>query len=438
MLTLARAFYARPQAHIPQACGDLASTKAAYRWMANEVDLDSILQPHYEATTRRIAQHAVVLAVQDTTSFNYTSHQALDGVGPIGSREAGPQGLMMHDTMAYTPQGVPLGLVNVQVWARDPELFGKRHARKALPIELKESHTWLESFRAAAAVQAQCPDTLVVSVGDREADIYELFVEAQRRAEFPKLLVRADQDRLVDDGHGHLWAHLAHQLPCATQLVEVNRTKTTKARTASLDVRFATVELQPPHAKTRLKPVTLWAVLALEVDAPADVEPLEWLLLTTVPVSTADAALERLAWYTRRWGIEVYHKTIKSGCRIEERQLATVPRMENGLAIDLVVAWRIVHLMMLGRDTPELPCSIFFEEHEWKALYAFIARDPHAVPDEPPSIREVTRTVARLGGFLGRKRDGDPGIKTLWLGLQRLETIAAAWLAFGPERPHPP
>ena len=162
------------------------------------------------------------------------------------------------------------------------------------------------------------------------------------------------------------------------------------------------------------------------------------MLLTTQPVTTADDALERLAWYTRRWGIEVYHKTLKSGCRIEERQLATVPRLANCLAIDLVVAWRIVHLMMRGRDTPALPCTIYFADHEWNALYAFVARDPAAVPPAPPTLREVTRTVARLGGFLGRPRDGDPGVKTLWLGLQRLDTIAAAWLAFGPDRPQPP
>ena len=440
LLALARAFYAQPQASIPQACGDVANVKAAYRWMASEhVDIDSILQPHYEATTRRIAQHPVVLAVQDTTSFTYTSHLALDGVGPIGSRADGPQGLLLHDTMAYTPEGVPLGLVNVQVWARDPELFGKKHAREALPIELKESHKWLASFQAAAAVQAQCPDTVVVSVGDREADLYELFVEAQRHEASPKLLVRAEQARLVSDGHGQLWAHLEQQGPCATQLVEVNRTKTSPARTARLEVRFAAVELQPPKRKKRFTPITLWAVLAREVEAPADVAtPLEWMLLTTVPVTTADEALERLAWYTRRWGIEIYHKTIKSGCRIEERQLATVPRLENCLAIDLVVAWRIVHLMMLGRDTPDLPCTLFFDDHEWKALYAFVARDPHAVPAQPPSLREVTRTVARLGGFLGRTCDGEPGVKTLWLGLQRLDTIAAAWLAFGPDRPNPP
>lgn len=302
----------------------------AYRWMASaHVELDRILAPHYDATTRRIAQHAVVLAVQDTTSFTYTSHLALDGVGPIGSRADGPQGLLLHDTMAYTPEGVPLGLVNVQVWARDPKQFGKKHVRDVLPIERKESHKWLESFRAAAAVQAQCPDTRVVSVGDRETDLYELFVEAQRSAAAPQLLVRAEQDRLVSDGQAHLWAAVEHQAPCATQLVEVNRTKTATARTARLEVRFAAVELQPPRRKKRLPPVSLWAVLAREVEAPAEVaQPLEWMLLTTVPVTTADDAFERLAWYTRRWGIEVYHKTLKSGCRIEERQLAVRGRLK--------------------------------------------------------------------------------------------------------------
>ena len=142
------------------------------------MNLHSILVPHHEATARRIAQHAVVLAVGDTTTFNYTTHHALDEIGPIGSRKDGAQGLLMHDTMAYTPEGLPLGLIDVQVWARDPDEFGKK--RSAEPIEMKESGKWLDSFRAAAQVQAQCPDTLVVSVGDREADVYELFVEAQR------------------------------------------------------------------------------------------------------------------------------------------------------------------------------------------------------------------------------------------------------------------
>ena len=436
LLALGRSFYARPQASIPQACGTLANTKAAYRWLASEhVNLQDVLAPHHEATTRRIAKHPVVLAVQDTTSFNYSSHPALEGMGPIGSREDGPQGILMHDTMAFTTQGLPLGLVDVQVWARDPADFGKKHWRAALPIEMKESSKWLRSFQATAAVQAQCPDTTVVSVGDREADIYELFVLARSSQDNPELLVRAEQDRLVADGQEHLWPYLKQQPVCATQLVHVNRTKTAKERTANLEVRFAPVELRPPKGKQRLKPVKLWAVLAVEIDAPPEAQALEWMLLTTIEVANPEQSLEKLEWYTKRWGIETFHKTVKSGCKIEERQLATVPRIENCLAIDLVVAWRILHLTMLGRETPELPCTVFFEEHEWKALYAFVGGGLQAVPAAPPTIREAMRTVAKLGGFLARKGDGEPGVKTLWIGLQILDTVAFAWLTFGPDSP---
>jgi hypothetical protein len=158
------------------------------------------------------------------------------------------------------------------------------------------------------------------------------------------------------------------------------------------------------------------------------------MLLTTIEVATAEDAFEKLDWYAKRWGIEVFHKTLKSSCRIEDRQLATEPRLENCLAIDLVVAWRILVLMMLGRHDPDQPCTAFFEEHEWKAVIAF-TQGPENVPESTPPLREVTRIVARLGGFLGRKGDGKPGIKSLWTGLQRLDTIAAAWLAFGPESP---
>lgn len=436
LLGLARDFYARPQANVPQACQNVARTKAAYRWLAHKkVKMKEILAPHYEATTRRVAEHRVVLAVQDTTSFNYTTHAALSGVGPIGSLADGPKGVLMHETLAYTVEGLPLGLIDVQLWVREAKDFGKSAKRDKLPIEAKESNKWLTSFRAAASVELQCPQTTVVSVGDREADIYELFVLALSRKDHPKLLVRAEQDRLVAEGQGHLWEHVEKQPICAVQVIEVPRTNKRKARRAVLEVRFAPVELRAPNRKRRLGPVKLWAILAKEVDPPEDAQPLEWMLLTTLEVASAEQALEKLRWYVKRWGIEVFHKTLKSGCRIEERQLATVRRIENCLAIDLVVAWRIVHLTMLGRETPDVPCTVFFEDHEWKALYAFVGRGIEAVPATPPTIREATRMVASLGGFLGRKCDGEPGTKSLWLGLQRLDDISGAWLTFGPDSP---
>ncbi len=435
LVELARDFCARPQASIPQACDCRARTKAAYRWISHPmINLQSVLAPHIEATTRRIDEESVVLAVQDTTSFNYSTLVATEGLGPIGSPQQGPQGIMMHDTLAFTTGGVPLGLVDVQVWARDPKEVGKKRTRGNRPIEQKESAKWLHSFKAASAVQAACRKTKVVSVGDREADIYELFALAKAEPQGAHLLVRAEHDRLVKDGHGRLWTHMDQQEVAAERVVDVPRTKKSKARRATLSVRFAAVRLSPPTKKPKLGPIDLWAVYASEINAPDDVSPLEWMLLTTLEVTTSDDAFEKLDWYAKRWGIEVFHKTLKSGCRIEERQLATEPRLENCLAIDLVVAWRILRLTMLGRHDSDQPCTAFFEEHEWKAVIAF-TQGPEKVPEVPPTLREITRRVAGLGGFLGRKGDGDPGIKTLWLGLQRIDTIAAAWLAFGPESP---
>ena len=435
LVELARDFYARPQASIPQACNSRARTKAAYRWLTHPmIHLQAVLAPHREATLRRACEESVVLAVQDTTSFNYSTHAATEGLGPIGSPERGPQGIMMHDTMAFTVDGLPLGLVDVQAWARDPKQIGKKHTRHTRPIEQKESAKWLHSFKAASAVQAACPATNVVSVGDREADIYELFALALAEPKGAELLVRAEHDRLVKDGHGRLFAHMHHQPIAAERVVDVPRTNKSKARSATLEIRFSAVRLSPPRKKAKLEPIDLWAVLASEVDAPDDVSPLQWMLLTTIEVTTPEDAYEKLDWYAKRWGIEVFHKTLKSGCRIEQRQLATEPRLENCLAIDLVVAWRILHLTMLGRQDPDQPCTTFFEEHEWKAVIAF-TQGPQKVPEIIPSIREVTRIVAGLGGFLGRKGDGEPGVKSLWVGLQRLDTISTAWLAFGPESP---
>ena len=170
----------------------------------------------------------------------------------------------------------------------------------------------------------------------------------------------------------------------------------------------------------------MWAVFAREQDAPDGVKPLEWMLLTTIPVVSFEQALEKLMWYTRRWGIEVFHRTLKSGCRIEQRQLGQADRIEACLAIDMVVAWRVYYLNKLGREVPQSPCTVYFEASEWKALMVFTTKNPVA-PSTPPTLRDALRRVAGLGGFLGRKSDGEPGTQTLWLGLQRLDDIVAMW-----------
>lgn len=427
LIGLGRDFYARPRAQIPQACGTRAKTKAAYRFFDHErTTMDAILQSHYEAAAVRAKHEAVVLAVQDTTSLNYNAQPAIENLGPIGTRADAWFGLMVHDTMAFTPAGLPLGLLDVQCWARDANVFGKRHERKHLPIEQKESYKWLRSVQAAARLQARCPNSTVVSVGDREADIFELFDHARTLPHAPKLLIRAEQDRALNEGHGTLWEHLNAQPIAGYQHLQLPRRGNRAARVAKMAIAFAPVELKAPQRKAKLEPVVLWAVLAREIDPPESATALEWMLLTTCEITGLEQALEKLSWYTQRWGIEVYHRTLKSGCRIEQRQLGSADRIEACLAIDMVVAWRILHLTKLGRDHPEVPCTLYFAEAEWKALLTFVNRNPH-VPERPPSLREATRLVAGLGGFLGRKCDGEPGAQTLWLGLQRLDDITAMY-----------
>jgi len=438
LLTLARDVYARPEAHLPQACGTRAKTKAAYRFLEHaETTMDALLQPHFAATGQRLAAEPLVLAVQDTTSLNYSTHRATDDLGPIGTQAEGARGLWLHSTLAFNAEGTPLGLLDVQCWARDGSEFGKRHERKKRSIEEKESVKWLKSFRALAMVQRRTPGTRLVSVGDREADIYELFQEALAKPQSPGLLIRAEHDRLLAEAQGHLWPWLEQQPAAGVQELRVPRRGAQAARRARLEVRFAQVTLQPPRTRPDLPKLTLWAVLAQEVEAPAGIKPLRWMLLTTCAVESFAAACEKLHWYTLRWGIEVYHRTLKSGCQIEQRQLGTAARLEACLAIDLVVAWRIFHLAKLGRETPQVPCTVYFEEAQWKALLAYIHKDPRP-PAQPPTLNQAMRLVASLGGFLGRKGDGHPGTQTLWLGLQRLDDITETYKVFAPLAPPPP
>ncbi len=424
---LGRDFFAQPGELVPQACGGSeAKSKAAYRFFANAgVTMRALLKGHVEATAQRVREHAVVLAVQDTTTLNYTAHPSTDGLGPINTKKDQGVGLILHDTMAFsTKAGTPLGLLDAQCWARDPEDAGQSKQRKERPIEAKESVKWLRSYRAVAEVQRLCPDTMLVSVGDREADIHELFQEAQQTEAGPKLLVRAERSRnrkVLEDDQALLWAKMSTEPVVGHVEIHIPRTGSRTAREVTLEVRYAAVTLRPPQGKP-LEPVQAWAVYARDVaPGPVVTQPLEWMLLTTVEVARFEHAVERLRWYALRWGIEVYHRVLKSGCRIEDRQLHSADSIESCLAIDMVVAWRIFWLVKQGRETPELPCDVFFKEDQWKVLSAVVRQAPP--PEEPPTLRDAVRMVAKLGGFLGRKCDGDPGPTTLWRGLQRLDDM---------------
>jgi hypothetical protein len=440
LVQLAEAFAEHPTASISTALNGCATqTKAAYRFLHNpQVDLHTLLQPHYEATAARIREQPVVLVAQDTTSLNYDAHPATRGLGPINTRADGAQGLKLHDSLALTPEGVPLGLIDIQVWARDLQQMGQAHRRKTLAIEEKESHRWLASFVRTAEVQALCPDTRLVNIADREADIYELFQSARDNPAGAHLLVRASrttqrQVSTEDDETQPLWDYLPSQPVLGDCTLKIPARGGRKARTAALQLRCAPmIELRPPKRLQGAPTLALWAVYAVEPDPPADSEPVEWLLLTTVPtMTTLDDALERLRWYAARWNIEVFHRTLKSGCRIEDRRLGNAESLQACLAIDLVVAWRVMDLTKRGRETPDIPCTVFFEEAEWQALACHHRQSPQP-PETPPTLGEAMRMVAKLGGFLGRKGDGHPGATVIWRGLSRLTDITETFLIFYP------
>ena len=437
LLALGAAFFARPQANIPQACGSTAAAKAAYRFFDNDrVTMDALLEPHHQATVERMRHQPVVLVAQDTTSLCYTTHPGMKGLGPISNKVNGPQGIEVHSAQAFTPGGLPLGVLDIEAWARDPAEFGKRKDRHDKPIEDKESQKWLTALVPIAAAAARCPDTRVVTLADREADIYEYLLDAHRRG--LETVVRArHKERRLDGEVLKLWPHMLARPNAGTIELTVPRHGKEPARRASLSIRFDTVTLRPPHARPDLPPLRLVVVLSREEAPPPGVkEPLEWLLLSTAPLwpdrgqavaSLADA-VERTQWYACRWGIEVFHRILKSGCQIEDRQLGTADRLEACLAIDAVVAWRIHHLTYLGRATPDLPCDTVFEDDLWKGVIVFRTHKPP--PPKPPSLREMIRMIAVLGGFLGRQSDGEPGAQTLWRGLQRADDIAIAFRGF--------
>lgn len=423
---LASDFFMQPGELIPQSCNaDEAKIKAAYRFFNNKaVNMETLLKPHIESSIERIKLHPVILAAQDSTTLNYTAHPPI-GAGPVNTTKDKTVGFLMHDTMAFTPGGEPLGLLDVQCWARDPQQIGKKQFRQNLPIEAKESFKWLASYRAVTEVQKLCRDTILVSVADREADIYELFSEALQAPDNPKLLVRAERTRKRKVEQEYLWTKMSAEPLAGMIEVAVPAKGSRPQRKAKVQVRFANVELSPPK-ESKLEPVSIWAIYARETAHGPEVKnPIDWMLLTTVETPSFDQACERLRWYSKRWGIEVYHRTVKSGCRIEDRRLNHTDNLQACLAIDLVVAWRIFWLTMTSRHMPDTSCDKIFSDDQWRVLSAW-ATGKRA--DTPPSAQQMTRWIGKLGGWIPRKKYNYPGTTCMWRGLLRLPGLVHGYL----------
>jgi Transposase DNA-binding/Transposase Tn5 dimerisation domain len=422
-LAIVAALAAQPTAPVPQACaGDWAPTKAIYRfWDHAAVTPAALRAPHLAATAQRAAAAATILAVQDTTSLDFSAHPATQELGYLDQPQA--RGLKVHSVLAVSLQGVPLGLLAQTVWRRDPATAGKAATRRQHVTADKESGRWLTALDATHA--ALPATTTVITVADREADIFDLFAAA--RPAHSHLLIRASHDRALAGEAGYLWAAIRAQPVAGEQEVELPRRANQPARTATVQVRYATLAIKPPrhHPQRRaLAALRLQVILAEEAAPPAETAPVRWLLVTTWPVDSLDAAQVCVRWYSYRWLIERYHYVLKSGCRVEALQLRTAARLERALATYCVVAWRLLWLTYEARVGPAAPCSAVLSRSEWQVLAATMTG---AVPAVPPSLGQAVRWIAQLGGFLGRQRDGAPGVQTLWRGWSRLQDMAATW-----------
>lgn len=450
-----------PAASIPGAVGGgRAEVEATYRLFDNgEVKFEAVLEPHYEATLQRVRQQAVVVLAQDTSEIDLTRpHQQVRGAGPLGAGSR--RGLFVHPLLALTADGVPLGSLWTKVWTRaepsGPRLdqATRERQRQQTPIEKKESQRWITGLQQAHRVATMAPGTEVIAVADSEADIFELLVEGQRggaawivRACYDRSLQRAEDADAEADADTATSISQAVQAAAVVSTYEVSvrgrepkvpgetrgRHQARESRTATVEVRACTVSLKASRRPDRQLPVvTVNVVRVQEINPPAGEQSIEWLLLTSLPITTKEQILRVIKTYSLRWMIELFFRVLKQGCRIEERLFETVERLQRYLAVALIVSWRVLYVTRLGRDFPDLNCETVFEPSEWKAVYQVTQKK--APPQTPPTLQAMVRMVAQLGGYVNRPRDDEPGAETVWKGLQRMHDMAHCWDLFGPDR----
>lgn len=414
----------RPGDGLPAACATPAATKAAYRFAANDaIAAAEILAAHIGATTDRLRGAGTILALQDTTTLDFTAHAALAGAGPLA--HPAHTGVLVHSVLAATAEGVPLGLLHQHVWARDPEAVGQRHTRRQRPTAEKESQRWLDA--QTATQQAVPAGSQVITVADREADIYDLF--ALERPPRSEVLIRATHNRCIAQEAHYLWDAVQAAPVGEVVPVAVGRRADREPREAWLRLRWVPVTLLPPRnrpGRAALAPVPLVAILADEPLPPAGQPAIRWLLLTSLPVADGEAALTCVRTYAQRWLVERYHFALKAGCRVEALQLRTTARVERMLAVYAIVAWRLLWLTYVARSDPDASCAVALSPMEWQVLAA-LAQPGTPLPARPPPLGQAVRWIAQLGGFLGRAGDGEPGLKVLWRGLRRLEDLTLGW-----------
>jgi hypothetical protein len=450
-----------PERSFFRSFGGASAGKAAYRLIENPqaaLSFQSLLAPHQEQTHRRMAAESLVLLAQDTTALSYNTLHQTTGLGSVGDNSNPGRGLWLHSMQAFRTDGIPLGCAWAKLWARESQ--SDTDQRKEQSIDQKESLRWLQAYQAALRLARSMPQTHLMVAGDRESDIFELFDQTGTATPNLHLLVRAGQDRVLTEGH-KLWTQLLQQEVQGTMEVRVCRRGDRPARQAILEIRWSHIETAPPQGtlKKGWQPITLYAVLAREIDPPQGQEPIEWVLLTDWKVDTLKMAVRLVKWYGLRWGIECWHQTLKDVCGVETRQMESASALERALVLDMIVAWRALMLCRLGKEHPALKASLFYSAQELAVLEVYkhqlprhaqseVSSPPTEQPTTPPledqtqpcasdkasmapgtkpstsgsslTLFQANLLVAMLAGFWARKADGHPGPKLVAQGLMIL------------------
>jgi len=447
--------------YLAAAAGDRYAAKGYYYFIDNQREQltpEAMLATHRQRTLQRMMNYPLVLVVQDTSDLNFSTRPQTTGLGVIGSNQTGAKslGLKLHSSLALTVEGLPLGVLRsvaqVQELKDEAEKQTTREAQLR-PIEEKKSFRWIQGLRDCVAAAEEMPQTRLLMLADREGDIFQLFSEAEATRKQVGVLVRAAHNRRLEGEEEKLWETLQASRNETRMEVVIPRQRMKPAkrdqpeqpglppRPAQLRVRFEKISLAPNHYDLECEsPVTLWGVYVWEPEPPPEAKPIEWMLLTTEEVKTGEQAAELVGLYSRRWRIEEWHRILKSGCRIEARQHQTRERLERAMAMDVVLAWRIHLLTLLGREVPELPCEVLFDVWEVRVLEALReereqarqkstraktkTKKSEAKPKRPILLGEAIVEVAKLGGYLARGSDPPPGPECLWTGLARLCVMA--------------
>jgi hypothetical protein len=408
---------------LTQKFSNASDLRGAYRFFNNpKISAKNILKPHKEEAIKRCQLQAVVLVIQDSSDISFDYMKCLEGFNPLHPHV--DKGYRIHPCLVTTETGTPLGVLDSFDYSRAAcTKKDKKEHRNQIEIQKKESYRWLQGYREACKLKRALPEIEVISIADRESDIYEHLIKAvEKKTVKAELLIRAQHNRsLVDEDENinKIQKKLIRGNRIATGSVLLNKNLPTE-RIATIAIRATTIVLRAPKTEKKkgLKPVTINAVLISEIDPPKDcTTTIDWVLLTTLPITTEEEVLRIAKLYSQRWSIEIYFKVLKSGCGIDKIHFQSVTAIKRYIAFAMLVAWKVMLITYLPREFPDAPCSILFTDLEWRLAHKKVYKDK-PIPEKEPTLKEAVMLVAMLGGY--QKRKDPPGIQTIWRGLTRL------------------